>query len=233
MRLILASIFLVDYVAGLIDNYQHTRQKGLETVKSIRAFLWLIVVLALAGWAYISLMTEPRDTVTKTQGSGPAIQFSLTDHTGKAFSSASLEGRYRLMYFGYTFCPDFCPMDLAKMSRALQILQDGGDDLQWIQPLFITIDPERDTVAAMAETMDLYHPHFLGLTGSVADVDKVKTDFNFYARKAPLEGTDDYLMDHFVGIFLYDHKGRFITVFSQEEGPEAIADALKKLKAAL
>lgn len=208
-------------------------------MKNLRVVLWLGVVIALGGYAYLTVFTQQSDApagaknspkmALKTTGRGPMLDFALTTHKGDTLTGADLKGRYRLMYFGYTFCPDKCPLDLAKMTLALSALEEDGVALDGIQPLFVTIDPERDTVDMMAETLSLYHPAITGLTGSMEDIAAMAKTFNIYYRKIEEEGVDGYLMDHFVAILLYDTEGRFMTVFGQTDTADFIAAQLKAL----
>ena len=160
---------------------------------------------------------------------GDARPFDLLSHTGDRLTGDDLLGKYRLMYFGYTFCPDKCPLDLAKMTLVLGKLEDQGVPLDSLQPLFISIDPERDTADVMADTVSLYHKKLIGLTGTADEIAKVAGDYGIYYRKLEQAGLDSYLMDHMVAIFLYSPDGRFMTMFTPTENADQIVNTLKPL----
>ncbi len=118
--------------------------------------------------------------------------FRLTDQTGKTVSDADFRGRYMLIYFGYSFCPDVCPTTLGVMAQALDKL---GADSSRIVPIFITIDPARDTPKVLADYMKAFGPSFVGLTGSDAEIKAVEKEYRVYAAKRPLDN-GNYGMDH-------------------------------------
>lgn len=152
--------------------------------------------------------------------------FTLTSHEGERVSEADFAGDYKLIYFGYTYCPDVCPMELAKMSRALEILADRQVKLDRVQPLFITVDPARDTVEQVAGYVSLFHPKMVGLTGSQAEIDAVTDAYRIYSRKAEDPGAADYLVDHSSLILLMGPDGGYIDFFSASDSAEDIANAV-------
>lgn len=152
--------------------------------------------------------------------------FTLTAHTGERFTSASLAGKWRLIYFGYTYCPDVCPAELAKMSRALERLEQSGRALDRLQPLFISVDPARDTPERLNGYLEAFHPKLIGLTGTADEIAGVADAFAVHFRKAPGGGEDAYLMDHTSMIFLMRPDGRFEDVFTARESAADIAAAV-------
>ncbi|MGH7186875.1 MAG: SCO family protein [Pseudomonadota bacterium] len=148
--------------------------------------------------------------------------FTLTDQHGATVSDSDFRGRLMLAYFGYSFCPDICPTDLATMSAAIDLLGAEGDA---VQPIFITIDPERDTVDRLAEYAPLFHPRLLALTGAPEEIGRAAAAYRVYYEKAG-EGTS-YLMNHSGIVYLMDRDGRFVRHFTHGAQPEEIAEAIR------
>lgn len=191
-------------------------------MKMVRLSLWGLVLVAAAlllGRYYNAGQQAPL-------ADGPGGPFELTAHTGQSVSSEQFRGRYMLIYFGYSFCPDVCPLDLQKMSVALYQLEQEGYDTTPVQPIFITIDPERDTVEELAGFVPDFHPRLLGLTGTLEQITEVARDFKVYFAKRMQEGTSDYLMDHSALIFVMDQEGKYVRLFSSRDKPTDIAQSL-------
>jgi protein SCO1/2 len=150
--------------------------------------------------------------------------FTLTDQDGKTRTASDLRGRYLLIYFGYSFCPDVCPTTLAEMGAALDKL---GPKKNRVVPLFITIDPERDTPKVLNGYMKSFGSNFVGLTGSMKQIEQVASEYRVYIRKRPLPG-GSYSMDHSGAIYLMGPDGKFVTYYEDELGPDRIADDLRK-----
>lgn len=153
--------------------------------------------------------------------------FALTDHDGRAVTDQDFAGRHMLVYFGYTYCPDVCPTDLTGMAAALDTLGPLTDKLQ---PLLITVDPGRDTVAVLREYAGAFHPSLLGLTGSEAEVAAVARAYRVHRRVFRLEGAakKDYLVDHSSLAYLMGPDGKFVTMFPHGTTPERMVDVLRK-----
>jgi protein SCO1/2 len=150
--------------------------------------------------------------------------FSLTDHTGRAVTQADFAGRHALIYFGYTYCPDVCPTELGILAAAIDLL---GTDGERVTPIFVTVDPERDTVEGMADYVSRFHPRLVGLTGTQEQVAAAARAYRvFYARVQRPEMTQ-YLMDHSSFIYLVGPDGRVRALFRPETPPEAIAQAVR------
>ena len=190
--------------------------------KSLRVLSLLAIALGGCGQA-------PEQCDTKGDPEVPiGGAFELTAHDGSAAHNDSYSGRYRIVYFGFTFCPDICPTELQSISTALDML---GEDAAKVQPLFITIDPERDDVAAMAAYLEHFHPSFVGLTGTPEQIEKVAQAYKIYYAKAAIsEDPEDYTMNHSSFIYIMDCQGRYIRHLSQGAPPEEIAKALGALE---
>ena len=152
--------------------------------------------------------------------------FSLTDHTGKRRTLEDFRGKVVVMFFGYTHCPDVCPTELQNMTLALDELSER--ERAKVQPLFITIDPERDTPAVLKEYMTNFHPAFRALTGSDEQVRGAIRAYRAYAAKAKeTAGSGDYLMDHSSFIYLMDGKGEYLTHFRPGQKETEIARTIR------
>lgn len=136
--------------------------------------------------------------------------FVLADAQGRRVALEDFRGKLVLLYFGYATCPDICPTDLATIAQALRELGAAADE---VQPLFITLDPQRDTPAVLREYAPAFHPRFLALTGTEAEVRRIATDYKVFFEKVPLPGSQAYTIDHTPYTFLLDRGGRFATLF--------------------
>lgn len=166
----------------------------------------------------------------RTAESGTATiggPFSLIDQDGKARTQADFRGRFLLIYFGYSFCPDVCPTTLSVMSQALDRM---GADKNRIVPVFITIDPERDTPKVLKDYMSAFGPQFVGLTGSPAAIKAVEKKYHVYAVKKPIDPNNPkrgYGMDHSSVIYLMGPDGRMIGFYDEAISPDDLAKDLK------
>ena len=179
-------------------------------------FLGLAVglVLACTGW---SLRAQSPDETSAARlmddlmwNRGPiGGPFTLIDHTGKVRTEEDFRGKLLLIYFGYSYCPDVCPTDLQQIGLAVDGLSAGADA---VQPLFITLDPERDTVVHLADYVPLFHPRLIGLTGSAEQIRRVALAYKVYYAKYPPD-SPDYVIDHSSFIYLVDKAGKYIGFF--------------------
>jgi len=165
---------------------------------------------------------------TDITGANYAKGFQLTDHTGAARSLADYRGKVVTLFFGYTQCPDVCPTNLLGMSEVMRQL---GPDADKLQVLFITVDPERDTQALLAEYVPAFDPRFTGLYGDVATTAAVARDFKvFYQKQGDTKGAA-YTVDHSTGTYVFDPQGRLRLYVKHGEKPEVIVGDLRKLLA--
>ena len=176
----------------------------------------LAVGLLLMTW----LMGDMKKLVAPAAIGGP---FQLTDQAGQAVTENNLKGRPTLIFFGFTHCPDVCPTSLFEISEVLRAL---GKDADKVNAYFVSVDPERDTQAAMKDYLSSFDPHLKGLTGDPESVTKVLSAYRVYARKVPLKD-GDYTMDHTALIYLMDRDGRFVSPFNLKRTPEQAAAELK------
>ena len=187
---------------------------------------YLLLVAALIGgvlW-YESNKVPGLGRVVTTGQADVGGPFQLTDQSGKRVSDKDFRGRYMLIYFGYSFCPDVCPTTLAVMAQALDKL---GPEARRVTPVFITIDPERDTPKVLEDYVKAFGPSFVGLTGSVAEIKAVEKKYRVYAVKKPLEG-GNYGMDHSSVIYLMGPDGKLVSFYDEAISPDDLAKNLKQ-----
>jgi cytochrome oxidase Cu insertion factor (SCO1/SenC/PrrC family) len=150
--------------------------------------------------------------------------FQLVDQHGQTRTDDDFKGKIMVVYFGYSFCPDICPTGLYNISQALQ---EMGAKAQEFQPIFITVDPERDTVQNLALYMENFNPQFIALTGTRDAVNKAIKEYRVYAQKAKPNGTStEYLIDHSSVVYVMDRQGRFVTSFNHQTEPAQIKEIL-------
>ncbi len=188
----------------------------------LAAAIFFSAVTAGTLWILGNHAAEPKtQTYGEAQIGGP---FSLIDQNGERRSEADFRGRYMLIFFGFTNCPDVCPTTLAMLSETFKELGPKADE---VVPIFISIDPERDTPAILKSYLASFGPRFVGLSGTPAEVAKVADAYKVYYQKIPLEG-GGYTMNHSSVIYLMDKNGKFAAHYTLEIGPDALAADLKK-----
>ncbi|MEJ2516529.1 MAG: SCO family protein [Methyloceanibacter sp.] len=152
--------------------------------------------------------------------------FELVGKDGKTVTDKDFRGRYMLVFFGFTHCPDICPAELQVMSAALD---DLGDKADQVVPVFITVDPERDTPELVTAYVENFGPNFVGLTGSLEAVDKAAKAYRVTYQKFQEEGAgDNYSVDHSALVYLMGPDGKFVTHFPYGTSPEKMADTLRR-----
>ena len=215
---------------------------------AVRAFSIALVLLIASLWAVAWFSQDESETlgdsfsrlaatllgneaavpstggVQLPQGMTLGGPFALTDHTGRAVTETSFGDQFLLVYFGFTYCPDVCPTELGTIAAAVDAL---GDDAARVTPMLITIDPERDTTAALADYVSRFHPRMVGLTGTPEQVAAAARAYRvFYAKVNRPEATQ-YLMDHSSFIYLVGPDARVRALFRPETSPDAIAQAVR------
>ncbi|CAI9107933.1 OLC1v1007418C1 [Oldenlandia corymbosa var. corymbosa] len=215
-------------------------QKNSEQGKPIRgspvswmSFFLLLATGAALIWYYDrekKRHIEGINNASKTAKQGPSAgkaaiggPFSLVDHNGKPVTEKSFLGKWTLIYFGFTFCPDICPVELEKLVSAIdKIKEKSGIE---IVPVFISVDPERDTVEQVRAYVTEFHPNLIGLTGSVDEVKKAARAYRVYYMKTEEEGSD-YLVDHSIVMYLMDPQMEFVKFFGKNNDDESLADGI-------
>jgi protein SCO1/2 len=182
---------------------------------------------ALAG-AAVLLVATPQGG-QPVQSSGAALiggPFSLVGADGKPVTDRDFRGRYMLIFFGFTHCPDICPAELQVIAQALEQL---GDKAKNVVPIFITLDPERDTPEAMANYVKSFGPNFVGLTGSPEAIAAAAKAYRVaYSKVENKESAGDYSVDHSALVYLMDPEGRYVTHFSYGLSADQMAEKLGK-----
>lgn len=219
-------------------------------LKYVRIALWSMVALVAAYTLYAYIQVKDMDTApmplstervasnddAATNGSfmpiaglDPVGNFTLTDHEGKPFTqdSSAWQADYKLIYFGFTFCPMICPTELQKMTQVLNDLPANKSAL--IQPVFITIDPERDTAEAMAQYIESFHPRFIGLTGTPEQIAHMASLWKVYYAKVDDDSLSEYTMDHSSYIYLQGPEGDILGLFRMKDSAAEMTEYLAKI----
>lgn len=195
----------------------------------------LAALVAAAGW--LRHRAEPDFTTSSKPVSQSGVAsvggpFALTDSHGNRVTEAALIGHVTLIYFGYASCPDVCPTELQTIGAAFDMLAaDGPEKNPSEQGFFITVDPARDTVAALADYMPNFHPKLTGLTGSAEEIAAAAKAYRVYFSKvAPEAGSESYLMDHSNIIYVMGPDGKFLAHFGFGASAELIAAKLREIQ---
>jgi cytochrome oxidase Cu insertion factor (SCO1/SenC/PrrC family) len=155
--------------------------------------------------------------------------FALTDQNGTRRTDTDFRGKLMLVYFGFTFCPDICPTDLLQMTLAVEQLGQAGE---MVQPIFITLDPERDTPNHLKEYMSLFHPRFIGLSGDALAIATAARAFRVYFKKIERDDKSGYTVDHSAFIYLIDRNGAYLGFFPPGTSAERLAEGIRPRLAA-
>jgi protein SCO1/2 len=189
-----------------------------------RLFPWLSLLLGLALAACGGTGAgEPPLKGAKIGG-----PFTLVNQEGRQVTDGDFAGKYRIVYFGFAHCPDVCPTDLAQIGQAMRLFEKSAPArAAKVQPIFISVDPERDTPARLKEYAAAFHPRLVALTGTPQQVADAAKAYAIYYAKAPADD-GSYLMDHMRIIFLMDPQGRPIAMLPHDKNAEAIAAELQR-----
>jgi protein SCO1/2 len=201
-----------------------------RNLKLVRNLLWVLVALAVAGTAALVLLPKaPKESPavavqTKTDFGGP---FTLVGGDGKPYSSIALAGKPYALYFGYTRCGDVCPTTLA---RLVKLRKDaGGDDA--LNIVFVTIDPANDGPKEVGQYAGLFNAPIIGLTGSAAQIDRVKKQYGIFAKPEPMIPGHAMMIDHTATVMLFDRGGKLAGTIATDEPDAAALAKLKRLTA--
>jgi protein SCO1/2 len=197
-----------------------------------RLALYIVAGLAVGAALAVAVLPAARERLLpiKMQSAGRALvggPFTLTDHAGKRVTDQDFRGRTLVVMFGFTYCPDVCPTELQLISAALDKLGPKAKD---VVPLFITVDPERDTPDQLAMYVKSFHPSLVGLTGSPAEIDAVAKAYRAYFKKVPdPKSTGGYTMDHSAFIYVIGPDGAYQAHFTPGVSVATLADRLGEL----
>lgn len=195
------------------------------------AFYAVIAVLLIVGFFTIRNYQEkaqpPVIALTATKGPSIGGPFTLIDEAGKPITDKAFRGKYMLIFFGYTFCPDVCPTSLTLVAEALDAL---GKDAERVVPVFVSVDPDRDTPAHLKEYVKKFHPALRGLTGTKEQVAAAAKAFKVVYGKAEAQADDgNYLMDHSALLYLMGPDGKFLSFFSHGTSGADMAKTIKEM----
>jgi protein SCO1/2 len=203
------------------------------THQTLTRALAIVVGLAVGALAALTWFPQARERLlaqASVRSIGQALvggPFALTDHTGKRVTDRDFRGKSLLVFFGFTFCPDVCPAGLQVIAAALDKL---GPKAERLQPLFVTLDPERDTPAQLAQYVASFHPRLIGLTGTQAEIDAVAKAYRVYFKRVEdPKSTAGYSIDHSAIIYLMGPDGAYVTHFTPTMGADAMAERLARV----
>lgn len=199
-----------------------------ERATNSSRYLLAALVLAVGMWFAGCQRNSESMAFESTDITGAEFgrQFELVDHTGKLRRLDDFRGKVVVMFFGFTHCPDVCPMTLVEFNAALAQL---GEAAQKVQVLFVTVDPERDTPEVLGAYVTAFNADFLGLTGSAEQIAEVAREFRIVYRKAEGAQPGKYSVDHSAGTYIFDQQGRIRLYASYGQGSDAIASDIGRL----
>jgi cytochrome oxidase Cu insertion factor (SCO1/SenC/PrrC family) len=185
-----------------------------------------ILAAGLLGAAHAQSERSPGELMDAVMWGKEPIggPFTLVDHTGKPRTDTDFRGKLMLVYFGFSFCPDVCPTDLMTIGQAVDKLGPDGDALQ---PLFVTVDPDRDTPAHLADYVPSFHSRLLGLTGDAAQIRDAARLYRVYYAKVAIEGAAEYTVDHSGFIYLMDRDGKYLGFFPPGTPSDRMVEVIK------
>ncbi len=186
----------------------------------------LLTAASLAACNGQQTTTPERAPLAGASIGGP---FTLTDQDGRVVSDRQFRGRYRIMYFGYTFCPDVCPTDMQNVGAGLRLLEKSDPaKAAKVVPIFVTVDPDRDTPTVLKQFVGNFHPRMIGLTGSETALAKVDKEYAVYHAKGDPSPGGGYLVNHTRQAYLMGPDGQPIALVPADESPQAVADMLER-----
>jgi protein SCO1/2 len=199
-----------------------TKRRLIRTAVIAIAGIGLAALIAMSQIQSAPVTGKPLTPVAGSSVGGP---FTLIDQTGKTVTEKDFAGQYLLIYFGFTYCPAICPTELQKMNQALKQL---GPAANRVQPLFITIDPERDTQPVMKDYVAQFNPRLVGLTGSREQINHVLKAYRVYARRVDDPAANEYTMDHSSYIYFMNPDGQLLGIYGTDSTPADIAADLHR-----
>ena len=186
-------------------------------------------LFALAACVALPACQQASNEPAPLEGAAIGGPINLIDTKGQPFTEAMLKGKYRMVYFGYSWCPDICPTDMQQLALAFRKFEENSPELAAkVQPLFITVDPKRDTPEKLAQFVTAFHPRFIGLTGSDAQIAEVTRAFAVPVMKGDTDDKGNYLVNHGRMTFLMDPNGKPIVLLTPDQKAESVLADLEK-----
>jgi len=189
-------------------------------MKKINTVIWFVVFVTVmvVGYFWLGAHYQNVGDVVEGKESSAIVRtnaaiggpFQLINHEGQPFGSENLKGKWQIIYFGYTFCPDICPMELQTITTSLQLLTP--EQLENVQPVFISLDPERDNPKHLKNYISLFHPKLIGLTGTVDQIKATAKSYKLFFQKVNDPNSSSYLMDHSTYTYLIDPEGNLHSI---------------------
>jgi protein SCO1/2 len=189
-------------------------------------FLVGSALFLVGGWLIVRPMLQADEAEFARPGEVPiGGPFTLTAHTGERVTAEDLKGKFALMFFGFTNCPDVCPTTLADVAETMDLL---GDEAEAVQPVFVTLDPERDTPEALRSYVNAFDPRILGLTGTTEEIKKMADTFRIAYGKEAEDANGNYSISHQANTYLMSPEGNFMIHFSFGTPPETMAKVIRQ-----
>jgi protein SCO1/2 len=203
-----------------------TRHARLRFGLYAAAAVVIAVGLGLGGYLFLQqrpiALFESLTATSKPKVGGP---FTLVDQKGNEVTDRTLLGKPTVMFFGFTHCPEVCPTTLYEMTL---VLEELGEDAGNINSVFVSVDPERDTREALADYLEAFDPHIIGLTGPRDEIQRMADAYRVYFRKVPMDG-GDYTVDHTALVYLFDADGNFVNPLNLKQEPQQAAEPIREL----
>jgi len=192
-----------------------------ESASRLFTFVTLLIALVLGACSSSSSAPPP------LEGASMGGPFTLTDQNGRRVSDRDFAGKYRLVYFGYTFCPDVCPVDMQVIGAGLRRFEaEDSARAARVQPIFISVDPARDTPPVLRQFVAAFHPRMIGLTGSESEIAQVAREYRIFYERGDAGAGGGYMVNHTRMAVLYGPEGQPIAMIPHDQGPEAVAAEL-------
>ena len=192
-----------------------------ESASRLFTFVTLLIALVLGACSSSSSAPPP------LEGASMGGPFTLTDQNGRRVSDRDFAGKYRLVYFGYTFCPDVCPVDMQVIGAGLRRFEaEDSARAARVQPIFISVDPARDTPPVLRQFVAAFHPRMIGLTGSETEIAQVAREYRIFYERGDAGAGGGYMVNHTRMAVLYGPEGQPIAMIPHDQGPEAVAAEL-------
>lgn len=197
---------------------------NINTLRSCKFLGSLLLMATLIGCSESAIKFNNID-ITGSKAFG--TDFSLIDHNGQKRQLSDFKGKLLVMFYGFTQCPDVCPTTMTEMQGVMSLL---GKDAERVQVVFVTVDPERDTLELLSQYVPTFDSRFLGMRpASMEDLEKVTKDFKIFYKKVPGKSATSYTIDHTAGSYVFDTKGTLRLFLKHQQGPQLIAEDLAKL----